>query len=50
MRLLLTLCAIAIIGVAADEPLLLQKPALSRLIQNYGDVFSVRPLEPIVCR
>jgi hypothetical protein len=26
-----------------------RNPSLSRLIQNYGDVFSVRLLEPIVC-
>ena len=44
MRLLLTFCAIAAIGAAADEPLLLQKPALSKthIAFSYaGDLWSV---------
>src|SRR5215831_4143192 len=44
MRLLLAFCAIAAIGAAADEPLLLQKPALSKtqIAFSYaGDLWSV---------
>ena len=44
MRFVLTLCALAAIGAAADEPLLLQKPALSKthIVFVYaGDLWSV---------
>jgi tricorn protease len=44
MRLILTLCALAAIGAAADEPLLLQKPTLSKthIVFVYaGDLWSV---------
>ena len=44
MRLLLALCALAVAAAAADPPLLLQKPALSktRIVFNYaGDLWSV---------
>jgi tricorn protease len=44
MRLLLAFCALAAIGAAADEPLLLQKPTLSKthIVFVYaGDLWSV---------
>jgi tricorn protease len=44
MRLILALCALSVIAAAADEPLLLQKPALSRthIVFAYaGDLWNV---------
>jgi tricorn protease len=44
MRLIFALCAITVIGAAADEPLLLQKPTLSKthIVFVYaGDLWSV---------
>src|SRR5450432_3581566 len=44
MRLILALCALSAIAVAADEPLLLQKPTLSKthIVFVYaGDLWSV---------
>jgi len=44
MRLILAFCALTAIGVAAEEPLLLQKPTLSKthIVFAYaGDLWSV---------
>ena len=42
--------AARIIRTARTDPVRLRYHMTGRLIQNYGDVFSVRLLEPIVCR